>query len=93
MLIELMPVIAKILLPVGTYEEKVQLREQIEKELTRNNHQRELSLKEIYNQTAFEQDATFIKEFFTASQKAQIVEAIRTAEHRTSGEVRVFVES
>ena len=69
MLIELMPVIAKILLPVGTYEEKVQLREQIEKELTRNNHQRELSLKEIYNQTAFEQDATFIKEFFTASEE------------------------
>lgn len=69
MLIELMPVIAKILLPAGTYEEKVQLREQIEKELTRNNHQRELSLKEIYNQTAFEQDATFIKEFFTASEE------------------------
>jgi len=33
------------------------------------------------------------KEFFTAEQKQQIVEAVRDAERRTSGEVRVFVES
>ncbi len=68
LLIELMPVIAKTLLPEGTYEEKVLLREQIEKELTRNNHQRELALKELYNQTAFEQDSVFIKDFFTESE-------------------------
>ena len=69
LLIELMPVIAKTLLPEGTYEEKVLLREQIEKELTRNNHQRELALKELYNQTAFEQDAGFIKDFFAESEQ------------------------
>lgn len=69
MLIELMPVIAKILLPEGTYEEKAQLREQIEKELTRNNHKRELDLKELYNQTAFDQDAGFIKDFFAESEQ------------------------
>lgn len=69
LLIELMPVISKILLPEGTYDEKVLLREQIEKELTRNNHQRELALKELYNQTAFEQDSGFIKEFFVQSEK------------------------
>ena len=68
LLIELMPVIAKTLLPDGTYEEKVKLREQIEKELTHNNHQRELALKELYNQTAFEQDSGFIKDFFTGSE-------------------------
>ena len=33
------------------------------------------------------------KEFFTDEEKQNIVEAVRTAEQRTSGEVRVFVES
>ena len=33
------------------------------------------------------------KEFFSAEDKEQIVEAIRMAEKETSGEVRVFVES
>jgi len=33
------------------------------------------------------------KEFFTAEEKQQIVEAVRYAERMTSGEVRVFVES
>jgi uncharacterized membrane protein len=33
------------------------------------------------------------KEFFTAEQQSQIVEAIKKAERNTSGEVRVFIES
>ena len=33
------------------------------------------------------------KDFFTADEKSQVVEAIRLAEKRTSGEVRVYVES
>jgi uncharacterized membrane protein len=33
------------------------------------------------------------KEFFTNEEKQQLVEAIQKAEQRTSGEVRVFVES
>jgi uncharacterized membrane protein len=33
------------------------------------------------------------KEFFSAEEKARIVEAIRTAEMQTSGEVRVYVET
>ena len=33
------------------------------------------------------------KEFFTATDKAQIVEAIRKAEKETSGEIRIYVES
>lgn len=32
-------------------------------------------------------------EYFSADQKSAIVEAIRNAEHRTSGEVRIYVES
>ncbi len=33
------------------------------------------------------------KEFFSAEEKAQIVEAIRMAEKETSGEIRIYVES
>ena len=62
MLIELMPVIAKTLLPEGSYGEKVRLREALEKQLTQKNHERELALKELHNQSAFEQDESFIKE-------------------------------
>src|SRR6266496_4683216 len=32
------------------------------------------------------------KEFFTPEEKESIVDAVQKAEHRTSGEVRVFVE-
>jgi hypothetical protein len=81
LLIELMPVISKTLLPEGSYDEKVMLREQIEKELTRKNHQRELALKELYNQTAFEQDSNFIKEFFEQSEqerKDKMTEQLKT---------------
>ena len=33
------------------------------------------------------------KEFFTAEEKQNIVDAIRSSEKRTSGEIRIFVES
>jgi hypothetical protein len=64
LLIELMPAISKTMLPEGSYDEKVLLRENLEKELNQNNHRRELALKELYNETAFEQDSIFIKDFF-----------------------------
>jgi len=63
-LIELMPVIAKSLLPDGTYDEKVRLREIMEKQVAETNVQHEGKLKEIYNRMAFEQDSGFIQEFF-----------------------------
>lgn len=63
-LIELMPVIAKILLPNGTYDEKVRLREELERKIANSNISKEEALKELYNQTAFEQDSHFIREFF-----------------------------
>lgn len=68
-LIELMPVIAKLLLPDGTYDEKVRLKELMEKRLAETNIHYEGSLKEIYNRTAFEQDSAFIKEFFDEAHK------------------------
>ncbi len=63
-LIELMPVIAKSLLPDGTYDEKVRLRELMEKRVTETNIQQEGKLKELYNHLAFEQDSEFIRDFF-----------------------------
>lgn len=63
-LIELMPVIAKTILPVGAYDEKVKLREEMEKEIAARNTRKETDLKELYNQLAFNQDSEFIKEFF-----------------------------
>jgi hypothetical protein len=63
-LIELMPVIAKSLLPDGTYDEKVRLREIMEKEITGTNILQEGKLKALYNKIAFEQDSEFIREFF-----------------------------
>lgn len=67
MLIELMPVLAKTLLPAGTYDEKVKLAEEMEKEIAESNQLKEKQLKELYNRLAYEDDASIITEFFTAS--------------------------
>jgi hypothetical protein len=68
LLIELMPVIAKTLLPAGVYDEKVRLRQQVEAGIAESNAKKEQELKELYNQMAFEQDQDFIKAFFDESQ-------------------------
>ncbi len=64
MLIELMPVIAKTLLPSGSYDEKVMLREEMEIEIANSNIRKEKLLKEMYNQMAFEYDSEAITAFF-----------------------------
>jgi hypothetical protein len=64
-LIELMPVIAKTLLPSGSYDEKVMLREEMEVELANTNMKKEQALKEIYNQMAFDNDKDAITAFFS----------------------------
>lgn len=64
LLIELMPVIAKTLLPAGTYDERVMLREELEKEMANSNTRRELELKELYNNTALQNDKETITAFF-----------------------------
>jgi len=69
MLIELMPVIAKTILPVGSYDEKVALREEMEREIARGNIKQEQQLKEYYNQMAFENNKETINIFFTITQK------------------------
>lgn len=65
MLIELMPVIAKTLLPSGSYDEKVMLREEMEKDMAGSNMRKEQQLKELYNQMAFDNDKETLTAFFT----------------------------
>jgi hypothetical protein len=69
MLIELMPVIVKSLLPSGAYEEKVNLREEMEKEMAYENINREKELKKLYNTLASENDSQVIKDFFSISKE------------------------
>jgi hypothetical protein len=67
MMIELMPVLAKTLLPSGTYDDKVRLREELEKDIAQSNHLKERDLKELYNQLAKENDEAFLRQFFESS--------------------------
>ncbi len=64
LLIELMPVIAKTLLPSGSYDEKVMLRQEMEIEIAHSNIRKEKQLKEMYNQMAHEYDGEAISAFF-----------------------------
>jgi Domain of unknown function (DUF4407) len=64
MLIELMPVIAKTILPSGSYDEKVMLREEMEIDMAHSNIKKEQQLKVLYNQMAFENDSEAITTFF-----------------------------
>lgn len=65
MLIELMPVIAKFMLPTGTYDEKVRLREGLEKQIAEANIASEKEIKLLYNKMAKESDTETLHEFFT----------------------------
>jgi hypothetical protein len=69
MLIELMPVIAKTMLPSGSYDEKVMLREEMEIEIANSNIRKEHQLKELYNQMAFDNDKEAITAFFSLTKE------------------------
>jgi phosphate/sulfate permease len=69
MLIELMPVLSKTLLPAGTYDEKVKLTEDMEKEIAEGNQIKEKQLKELYNRLAHENDTSFIEHFFASTSR------------------------
>ena len=69
MLIELMPVIAKTILPSGSYDEKVMLREEMEMEIAHSNIRKEQQLKELYNQMAFDYDKEAITAFFSLTKE------------------------
>ncbi|MDB5231370.1 MAG: hypothetical protein JWN76_2175 [Chitinophagaceae bacterium] len=64
MLIELMPVIAKSLLPDGSYSERVNLREQLEKETAAENHDLERALISAYNKQSFQHNKENVTRIF-----------------------------
>lgn len=68
-LIELMPVIAKLVIPSNVYDEKLVLREQMEKEVAASNAKKEQELKELYNKLAAENDKAAIEKFFAITQQ------------------------
>lgn len=68
-LIELMPVIAKLVIPSNVYDEKLVLREQMEKEVAASNAKKEQELKELYNKLAAENDKAAIEKFFVITQQ------------------------
>lgn len=71
LLIELMPVIAKSLLPAAVYEERVALRESMEKKLAARNSEREAAVREHYNQLSLEHDQETIRDFFASASRSR----------------------
>ena len=71
LLIELMPVIAKTILPSGTYDEKAMLREAMEKEIAHANISKEQKLKELYATLSQQMDTEAITAFFDITKEAR----------------------
>jgi hypothetical protein len=72
MLIELMPVIAKTILPAGVYDEKVKQREHLEKLLAEEAADHEKQMKRLYNKLAMQQDTETMEEFFRMQKQEQL---------------------
>ncbi len=70
-LIELMPVIAKTILPVGVYDEKVKQRESLEKIMAEESADYEKEMKRLYNKLAMQQDTETMEEFFRMQKDEQ----------------------
>lgn len=64
LLIELLPVLAKTILPSGTYDEKATQKEAMEKEMVSSNLRKEKELKELHNSLAHRNDKDAIAAFF-----------------------------
>jgi Domain of unknown function (DUF4407) len=71
MLIELMPVIAKTILPAGVYDEKVRQRESLEKIMAEESSDYEKQMKRLYNKLAMQQDTETMEEFFRMQKDEQ----------------------
>ncbi len=71
MLIELMPVIAKTMLPAGAYDEKVHQREELEILLAEETAAYEKEMKRLYNKLAMQQDTQLMEEFFRLQKQEQ----------------------
>ncbi|RZK10418.1 MAG: DUF4407 domain-containing protein [Flavobacterium sp.] len=72
MLIELMPVIAKTMLPSGTYDEKARLQEEMEIDLANSSILRTKATKERFSEAAFEQDTELIDRFLLDTKEERL---------------------
>jgi hypothetical protein len=70
-LFELIPIIGKLYLPTGSYDLKLQLRDDTEIELANTNTEQEVTLKKLYNLKANETDASMIAELFQNMKKSK----------------------
>ena len=77
LLIELMPLISKLLLPAGTYDEKVILREKMEIELANEQIVKQKELQEQYNNLILQHDMDTLREFINAIKDTKL-EKIQT---------------
>jgi len=77
LLIELMPLLSKLLLPAGTYDDKVRLREAMEKEMAELQmvHQKEVTI--LYQTAIMSHDKEVINAFFN-NNKTDRLEKIET---------------
>ena len=72
LLIELMPVIAKTILPSGTYDEKAMLQETMEKEIAQKFIDKQKQLKEFYLDISHKNDVEIMTAFFEISKSSRI---------------------
>lgn len=63
-LFELIPIISKLYLPTGTYDDKVKIRDEVELEIAYANKDKELELKHLYNSIAKEGDDKLIQSLY-----------------------------
>ncbi len=63
-LIELMPVVSKMLLPAGSYEERVMLQEELEKDLARSSTESDRELAVTYNHRSLQWNKQLVEEIF-----------------------------
>ncbi|MEO6405139.1 MAG: DUF4407 domain-containing protein [Ferruginibacter sp.] len=67
-LIELMPVIAKTMIPTPNYDEKILLTDRLEIEFARNKFDKAKALQETFEKQAYEYDEASIKEMFNVQE-------------------------
>ncbi len=66
-LFELIPIISKLYLSTGSYDEKVKIRDEIEIEMAVSNKERELELKHLNNDLVKTEDSELLKRLYTGS--------------------------
>ncbi len=83
MLIELMPVMAKMMLPKGSYEEKMQLKEAEEITTVQNNHARKLVFLEKEQILLHEKDLSFMEAALTMADEKRMIKTASELDNTT----------